>query len=96
MKGKRRPRANAKPKTTLADTIYSVLPDDRTFTVDDVCGLAKGAEPDRERSRATITTNLNRLLHAGSIKRIRYAKAGKPAIFALVDYDAPEAKTMLD
>lgn len=93
---KRRPRANAKPKTTLADTIYSVLPDDQTFTLDDVVGLVKSAEPERERSRATVNTNLNRLLHAGSIKRIQHATTGKPAIFAMTGYDAPGAKTMLD
>ena len=92
---KRRPRGNAK-KPTLADTIYSVLPDDRTFTIDDVCGLVKSAEPERERSRATISTNVNRMLHAGSIKRVRRATAGKPALFALIDFDAPEARTMLD
>ena len=36
------------------------------------------------------------MLHAGSIKRVRRATAGKSALFALIDYDAPEAKTMLD
>ena len=92
---KRRPRGNAK-KSTLADLIYSVLPDDRTFTIDDVCGLVKDAEPERERSKATISTNVNRMLHAGSIKRVRRSTAGKPAIFSLIDYDAPEARTMLD
>lgn len=92
---KRRPRGNAK-KPTLADLIYSVLPDDRTFTIDDVCGLVKDAEPGRDRTRATISTNVNRMLHAGSIKRVRRSTAGKPAIFSLIDYDAPEAKTMLD
>ena len=92
---KRRPRGNAK-KPTLADTIYSVLPDDRTFTIDDVHGFVKDAEPERERSKATISTNVNRMLHAGSIKRVRRSTAGKPAIFSLIDYDAPEARTMLD
>ena len=96
IRGKRRPRSNARPKTTLADKIYSVLPNDRTFTLHDVIGLVKNAEKDRERSKATINTNLNRLLHSGSIKRIRHAKAGKPALFAMVDFDAPEARTMLD
>lgn len=96
IRGTRRPRANAKPKTTLADTIYAVLPDDRSFTVDDVCGLITNAEPDRERSRATVNANLNRLLHAGAIKRLRHVTAGKPALFSLIDYDTPEAKTMLD
>ena len=92
---KRRPRGNAK-KPTLADLIYSVLPDDRTFTIDDVCGLVKQAEPGRDRTRATISTNVNRMLHARAIKRVRRATAGKPALFALIDYDAPEARTMLD
>ena len=96
IRGTRRPRAKAKPKTTLADLIYSVLPDDRTFTIDDVCGLVKSAKPNRERSRATISTNVNRMLHAESIKRVRRATSGKPAIFALIDFDSPEAKTMLD
>ena len=96
IRGKRRPRPNARPKTTLADTIYSVLPDDRTFTIDDVCGLVKSAEPERERSRASINTNVNRMLHAGTLKRVSYAKAGKPAVFAMMTCVATEARTMLD
>ena len=63
IRGTRRPRANAKPKTTLADLIFSVLPDDRRFTIDDVHGFVKSAEPDRERTKATISTNVNRMLH---------------------------------
>ena len=94
--GRRKPRAKARPKTTLADLIYAQLPDDRTFSVDDVCGLVKSAEPDRERTRATIITNLNRMAHAGSLKRVRIAAAGKPVLYALDDCDVPEARTMLD
>ncbi|MDA8564184.1 hypothetical protein N9L06_07025 [Mariniblastus sp.] len=96
IRGTRKPRARIRPKTTLADLIYSVLPNDRPFCLDDVRGLVKSAEPDRERSKATINTNLSRMLRAGSIKRIRRSKTGKPALFALIDYDAPEARTMLD
>ena len=96
IKGRREPRARAKPKTTLADLIYAQLPDDRTFSVDDVCGLVKSAEPDRERTRATIITNLNRMARAGSIKRVRIATAGKPVLYAMADFDVPEARTMLD
>ena len=43
-----------------------------------------------------MNANLNRLLHAGAIKRLRHVTAGKPALFSLIDYDTPEAKTMLD
>ena len=96
IKGHRKPRARAKPKTTLADLIYAQLPDDRTFSVDDVCGLVKSAEPDRERTRATIITNLNRMARAGSIKRVRIATTGKPVLYAMPDLDVPEARTMLD
>ena len=96
IKGRRKPRAKARPKTTLADLIYAQLPDDRTFSVDDVHGLVKNAEADRERSRATIITNLNRMARAGSIKRVRIATAGKPVLYAMPDLDVPEARTMID
>ena len=96
IKGRRKPRAKAKPKTTLADLIYAQLPDDRTFSVDDVCGLVSNAEPDRKRSRATIITNLNRMARAGAIKRVRLAKAGKPVLYSMPDCDATEARTMID
>ena len=96
LKGRRKPRAKASPKTTLADLIYAQLPDDRTFSVDDVCGLVKNAEPDRERTRATIITNLNRMARAGSIKRVRMATTGKPVLYAMPDLDVPKARTMLD
>ena len=95
-KGRRKPRAKASPKTTLADLIYAQLPDDRTFSVDDVCGLVKNAEPDRERTRATIITNLNRMARAGAIKRVRIATTGKPVLYAMADFDGTEARTMLD
>lgn len=94
-KGTRKPRAKARLKSTLADLIYAQLPDDRTFSVDDVCGLVNNAEPDQQRSRATIITNLNRMARAGSIKRVRIATAGKPVLYAMPDFDVPEAKTML-
>ena len=96
IKGRRKPRAKVRPKTTLADLIYAQLPDDRTFSVDDVCGLVKSAEPDRERTRATIITNLNRMARDGSIKRVRIATAGKPVLYAMPDLDVPGARTMLD
>lgn len=94
--GTRKPRARAKPKTTLADLIYAQLPDDRTFSVNDVHGLVKNAEPDRERTRATIITNLNRMARAGSIKRVRMATTGKPVLYAMADFDEPKARTMID
>ena len=96
IKGRRKPRARAKSQTTLADLIYAQLPYDLTLSVDDVCGLVKSAEPERERTRATIITNLNRMARSGSIKRVRMAKTGKPVLYAMADFDVLEAKTMLD
>ncbi len=98
LKGKRRPRPGARNdgKPKLADLIYSVLPDDRPFTLTDVCGFVEAAEPDRKWSRQTIYTNLNRFLKAGAIKRIAHAGHKRAAIFALPDVPFEEAKTMLD
>ena len=39
---------------------------------------------------------LSRLLKAGDIKRVRYAKNGRSALFALPDVEVETEKTMLD
>lgn len=93
----RAPRANSQcGHTKLADLIYSVLPDDRAFSLDDVIGLVNAADSAREFSRQTIYTNLNRFLHSGEIKRVRHAGHKTVALFAMPGLEADEAKTMLE
>ncbi len=97
LKGERRPpRKNSHcGHTKLADLIYSVLPDDRVFSLDDVIGLVNAADPARKFSRQTIYTNLNRLLHSGDIKRVRFAGHKSTALFAMPGVEVP-VKSMAD
>ena len=97
LKGERRPRRNSKSsKPSLADLIYSVLPEDRTFTLDDVIGVVKSVDPERTFSKQTIYTNLNRFLKSGAIKRISHAGHKSAAVFAMPDLDVQAVETMAD
>lgn len=80
----------------LADLVYSVLPADRPFSVDDVFGAIEAADPKRNTTKASVNTNLNRMLNAGSIKRVRFSKNGQPALFALPSVEVECDKTMLE
>jgi hypothetical protein len=82
--------------TKIADIIWSVLPGDKTFTLNDVLGWLEAADPDRRWVRQSLYVNLNRFLTLGSIKRVSYARPGNPALFAMPDVETPEAKTMLE
>ena len=94
LNGERRPRPKA--KTKLADLIYSVLPDDTTFTLTDVVGFVTAADPDRKFSKQTVYTNLNRFLKSGAIKRVAHAGHKRAAVFALSDVEVESAKTMIE
>lgn len=97
-------RLNAKPPrkkarsnyVKLVDLIYSVLPSDRPFCLNDVIGFVAAADPNRRPSKGSVCTNLNRMLHAGSIKRVSYSQHNKPALFALPELEIECEKTMLD
>ena len=97
LKGERRPRPGTRSsKPRIADIIWSVLPDEKTFTLTDVLGWLEAAQPDRRWVKQSAYVALNRFLKAGAIKRIKHAGRGQPAVFALPDVDIPEAKTMMD
>lgn len=66
-----RKRKNSRAeKGTLADLLFQLLPDDKTVTVTDVCGLIRAADPDRAFTVPTIRTILNRMKHEGVIKQV--------------------------
>lgn len=94
LKGERRPRPTR--TTKIADIIWSILPSDKTFTLNDVLGALEAAEPDRRWVKQSVYVALNRFLKAGAIKRIKRSGHKQAAVFALPEVQMPEAKTMLD
>jgi hypothetical protein len=91
----KRPRNRQTRK--LIDTIVSVIPDDRTFNRDDLCGWVREADPERTFTKATITTNINRLIGEGVLKRVTTAAGKQRATYAVPSFECPEpAPSMLD
>ncbi len=63
-------RHNDRTTRTLLDTIVSEIPNNRTFNCDDLCRWVREADPARTFRKATITTNINRLVDEGVLKRV--------------------------
>ena len=78
----------------LVDIIYDNLPTDRAFSFADVQGIieAKG----KSYAKSSINMTISRMLKSGDIKRVQFAKQGRPALYALPNVDVEAEKTMLD
>ena len=81
-------------KPTLTRRIFENLPNDRAFSQSDVAGILD-AFSERKYAKSSINMTISRMLKAGDIKRVRYSKAGKPALYALPDVEVEEEKTMI-
>ena len=92
--GKRVRKFSRENKPTLIQLIFDNLPDDRAFTQTDVAGILD-AHSHRKYAKTSINMTISRMLKSGDIKRIRYAKNGKPALYALSHVDVEQEKTML-
>lgn len=92
------PRRAVRPPTSrskpLIDLITECLPTDRTFTLDDVYGIVKQADPSRIVGKATVRTNLHRLLKLSVIKRITTAEGNQRSTFAVTSMPVERQKTM--
>jgi len=84
-------------RPSLADAIVSLVPHDRTFGLDDICGWLSKADPSRTFTRGSITSNLYVLVKRGVIKRVRYASGNQCAAYAVPSFncDGPPS-TILD
>ena len=78
----------------LIDVIYDNLPTDRAFSFADVYGIIESKG--KQYAKSSINMTISRLLKVGDIKRVRLAKTGIPALFALPHVEVESAKTMLD
>lgn len=97
LKTKRMPRPNARAgRPKLADLVYEAMPDDRTFTLDDLLGVLNANHPERKWIKQSVNVAVNRFLKAGAIKRIAFAGHKRKAEFALPDTPFEPVKTMLD
>ena len=94
LRSKPRRRGARSNRIRLVDVIYDNLPTDRAFGFADVEGIieAKG----KSYAKSSINMTISRMLKAGDIKRVQFAKLGKPALFALPHVEIEAAKTMLD
>ena len=82
----RKPRAKPPAKIRMVDVIYDNLPTDRAFSYADVVAIIETI-PTVSYKASSINVTLSRLLKAGDIKRVRYAKNGRSALFALPDVE---------
>jgi hypothetical protein len=87
-----RPRTNrTKP---LIDVIVDCLPRDREFDVDSLFGWINEADPDRKPSKATVRTNVHRLLRQGVLKRVQRADGTRKALFAVAALEVEREPTL--
>ena len=97
LKIQRRPRPDARAgRLRLADHVYDAIPDDRTFTLNDLIGTLKASHPDRKWIKQSVNVAVNRFLKAGAIKRIAHAGHKRAAVFAFPHIDEQGAKTLAD
>ena len=94
LRSKPRRRGARSNRIRLVDVIYDNLPTDRAFGFADVEGIieAKG----KSYAKSSINMTISRMLKAGDIKRVQFAKAGKPALYALPDVQIETQKTMIE
>lgn len=71
-------------RDSLIDLITQCVPQDKPFTLDDLVGHIRQAEPDRGFSKQTIRTNVNRLITQGILKRVRRATGNQRALYAVI------------
>jgi hypothetical protein len=87
-----RPRTNRmKP---LIDLIVDCLPRDRSFDIDALYGWVNEADPERQPSKATVRTNVHRLLRQGVLKRVQRADGTRRALFAVSALEVEREPTL--
>ena len=77
------PQKVERPKrltTTLIDLIADCLPDE-PFTIDDLYGRVLEADHSRKPTKATIRTNIHRLIDQGVVERVQRADGTRRAMF---------------
>lgn len=84
-------------RPSLADATVSLVPQDCTFGLDDICGWLRQDDPSRTFTRGSITSNLYVMVKRGIIKRVRYASGNQCAAYAVPSFncDGPPS-TILD
>ena len=92
----RKRRGAKRDRIRLVDIIYDNLPTDRPFSFADVVGILEASPNAKTYAQSSINMTISRMLKAGDIKRVRFAKTGQEALFALPDVKVECEKTMLD
>ena len=95
LSGQRRRKGSKRDRIRLVDIIYDNLPTDRPFSFADVVGILEANPNARTYAQSSINMTISRMLKAGDIKRVRFAKTGQEALFALPDVKVECEKTML-
>ena len=67
---------------TLIDLMVECLPNE-PFTIDDLYGRVLEADHDRQPSKATIRTNIHRLISQGVVHKVQRADGTRRAMFAV-------------
>ena len=78
----------------MIDLIVDLLPRDRAFDVDALYGWVNEADPERQPSKATVRTNVHRLLRQGVLKRVQRADGTRRALFAVSALEVDREPTL--
>ena len=89
-------RPKSKTDTNLVDLVASVIPSDRAVTADDVCGLLRAVDPERQFNLPTIRTTLHRLCREKTLKKTSNPQHGQKVVYCLPGFDLPEVRPLAD
>lgn len=90
------PKRKNRTQKTLAELIDELVPDNRSFGVDDAVAFILREYPDRKLARKSVVRAAHQLIKAGKLKKIANPTAGRKALYARVDADVPQRRNMLD
>ncbi len=89
-------RPKSKADASLVDLIAAVMPGDRYVTVDDVAGLLRAADPERQFNMPTIRATMHRLVVEGTIKKLTNPQHDKKVQYCLPDFDGEPIRSLAD
>lgn len=89
-------RPKSKADMALIELIADVMPSERYVTVDDVAGLLRAADPERQFNLPTIRATMHRLVVEGTIKKLSNPQHDKKVQYCLPGFDGEPIRSLAD
>jgi len=87
-------RSKSKPKERLVDVVAAVIPSDRVVTVDDIQGLVRAHDNERDPNIQTLRMTLHRLVKEGAIKKVNHPQADRKVGYCLPSFEVEAVRPL--